>query len=346
MNAQRSELYFLSFALLAVFLVTAFILKPFLYPLILAVVFATVLEPLHRRFLTLTRQRKALSAFLSTIFIFVVLIVPFTFLAVQIFQEATGLYTSLAHDGASSELSSHALSGVNSVKSLLNIQTEVVVNFDQYLKSGLSLFIKNLGPIFGNVAKILIDTFIFLIALYYLFKDGKTIRSKLIDLSPLEDRYDETIFNKLELAINSIVRGNLTVAFIQGILTAIGFIIFGVPSAALWGTLAAITALIPSFGTSIVILPAVVFLFLSGNIPQAIGLLAWGMIAVGLIDNLLGPKLVGRGVQMHSFLILLSILGGISLFGPIGFLLGPLSLSLFLTLFEIYFKIRNKSTNL
>lgn len=343
MNTQKSELYFLSFALFVVFVVTAFILRPFLYALILAVVFATVLEPLHRRFLTLTGQRKSLSAFLSTIFIFVVLIVPLTFLAVQIFQEATGLYSSLAHDGASSELSTHAVNGVNSVKNLLNIETQAVVNFDQYLKQGLNLFIKNLGPIFGNVAKILIDTFIFLIALYYLFKDGKTIRGKLIDLSPLENKYDETILSKLELAINSIVRGNLTVAFIQGILTAIGFIIFGVPSAALWGTVAAVAALIPSFGTSLVILPAVVYLFLSGNVPQAIGLLAWGMIAVGLIDNLLGPKLVGRGVQMHSFLILLSILGGISFFGPIGFLLGPLSLSLFLTLFEIYFKIRSNT---
>jgi len=116
-----------------------------------------------------------------------------------------------------------------------------------------------------------------------------------------------------------------------------------VPSAILWGVIAAITALIPGFGTSLVIIPAILYLFLTGHIVQAVGLVIWGALAVGLIDNFLGPKLVGRGMHLHPLLVILSVLGGAALFGPIGFLLGPLCLGLFLTLFDIYFYLSKKS---
>ena len=152
----------------------------------------------------------------------------------------------------------------------------------------------------------------------------------------MRDIHDETIFNKLALAINSVVRGNLAVAIIQGILTAVGFTIFGVPNAVLWGSVAAITALIPGIGTALVIFPAIIFLFISGEALSAFGLLLWGVMAVGLIDNFLGPKLASRGMRLHPFLILLSIFGGIGFFGPIGFLLGPIILSLLFALLEIY----------
>lgn len=344
-NSQKTELYFLLTILLTVFGITFFIFKPFIYTLILAVVFATTLDPLQKKFLKITHSKNSLASLLSTVFVFVVLIVPITFLSVQIFQEATQLYGVLTQYSNESALSQNNLPAITGIKHLLNLDAKVVIDFNIFVKQGLDLLIRNLGSVLSNVVTILIDTFIFLIALYYLFKDGKSIRSKLIRLSPLNDVYDEIIFEKLKTAVNSIVRGNLTVALVQGILTALGFIIFGVPSAALWGTVAAITALIPTFGTSIVIVPAVVFLFVSGNTGGAIGLLIWGMTAVGLIDNVLGPKLVGSGVKLHSFLVLLSILGGISVFGPIGFLLGPLTLSLFFTLFDIFVDIRKKDTS-
>ena len=128
--------------------------------------------------------------------------------------------------------------------------------------------------------------------------------------------HDETIFNKLAVAINSVIRGNLAVALIQGILTAVGFALFGVPNPTLWGSVAAIAALVPSVGTALVLLPAILFLYW-GEALSALGLLLWGATAVGLIDNFLGPKLAGRGMRLHPFLILLSILGGIAFFGPL-----------------------------
>ena len=185
----------------------------------------------------------------------------------------------------------------------------------------------------------MVGIFIFLIAIYYLFKDGHKLKTAIIILSPLQDIHDETIFDKLALAINSVIRGNLAVALVQGVLTAIGFALFGVPNATLWGSIAAIAALIPGIGTALVLLPAILYLYLSGETLSAVGLLFWGMTAVGLVDNFLGPKLASRGMRLHQFLILLSILGGISFFGPLGFLLGPLILSLLFALLEIYFAV-------
>ena len=338
MNHQKSELYFLLILLVGIFILAFFIFKPFLYALILAIVFATVFEPLHKKILAMTRERKGLSALLATVAVLVVVIAPLTFLGIQIFQEATGLYSSLVSNGNATDLPR----GIGGYLQSLTRFSPVPIDspdFSQYLKQGLNWLLQHLGPLFANVAQVMVSVFIFLVALYYLFKDGRKLKAAVVALSPLQDIHDETIFNKLALAINSVIKGNLTVALIQGILTAVGFAIFGAPNATLWGSLAAITALIPGIGTALVLLPAILYLYFSGETLSAVGLLVWGVTAVGLVDNFLGPKLASRGMRLHPFLILLSILGGIGFFGPLGFLLGPLVLSLLFTLFEIYFAI-------
>ena len=134
------------------------------------------------------------------------------------------------------------------------------------------------------------------------------------------------------------------IGLIQGMLTGVGFWMFGVSNPVIWGTVAAVASLVPALGTSLVNIPAIIFLFLSGNISQAIGLLIWVVLAVGLIDNILGPYFINRGVKIHPFLILISVLGGISFFGPVGFIAGPVVLGLLFALLELYpVIIKNKS---
>jgi predicted PurR-regulated permease PerM len=328
MNHQKSELYFLLILLAGIFILTFFIFKPFLYALVLAMVFATVFEPVHKKALAITRERRGLAALLATVTVLIIVVVPITFLGIQIFKEATQLYSSIDVEDV-----------VQNFKRFFPVPTEFSIDINQYIRQGLNWLLQHLGPLFANIAKAMVGIFIFLVALYYLFKDGHKLKEAVVALSPLQDIHDETIFNKLALAINSVIKGNLVVAFVQGILTAIGFTIFGVPNAVLWGSVAAIAALIPGIGTALVLIPAILYLFLSGKTIFAVGLLLWGVTAVGLVDNFLGPKLVERGMRLHPFLILLSILGGIGFFGPLGFLLGPLVLSLFFALFEIYLAI-------
>ncbi len=338
MNNQKSELYFLLIILVGIFILAFFVFKPFLYTLILAIIFATVFEPVHKHALVITRGRSALSALLATISVLIVIIMPLIFLGVQIFQEATQLYSSLVSNGGATDLSRNVSDIIQSLMRFSPVPIDSL-NVNEYLKQGLSWLLQHLGPLFASFVKVVVGIFIFLIAIYYLFKDGHKLKTAIIILSPLQDIHDETIFDKLALAINSVIRGNLAVALVQGVLTAIGFALFGVPNATLWGSIAAIAALIPGIGTALVLLPAILYLYLSGETLSAVGLLFWGMTAVGLVDNFLGPKLASRGMRLHQFLILLSILGGISFFGPLGFLLGPLILSLLFALLEIYFAV-------
>ncbi len=342
MNYQKSELYFIFTLLAGAGVLTFLIFKPFLYALILAVIFATVFEPVHKRALVVTRDKSGLAALVTTISILVVIVVPVTFLGIQIFKESVQLYASLANNGGAAGLS-RAIEGV--AQSWGFFLPAGSFDLGQYMQQGLSWLIQHIGTVFSNATKIMVGIFVLLIALFHLFKDGDKLKRSLIALSPLHDIHDQTIIRKLELAINSVVRGSILVGLVQGVLTAIGLAIFGVPNPVLWGSVAAITALIPGFGTSLVIVPAIIFLVIAGSATSALGLLAWGIVAVGLIDNVLGPKLVGRGTKLHPFLILLSILGGISLFGPLGFLFGPLSVSLFVASLEIYSTIRKESNN-
>ncbi len=157
-----------------------------------------------------------------------------------------------------------------------------------------------------------------------------------MDISPLAEADDETIFKKLALAVSAVVRGSLIVAFIQGILATVGFMIFGLPNPVLFGTIAAIAALVPGVGTALVLVPAIGYLFLSGNTFGAAGLFIWGTVVVGLVDNFLGPQLIGNKMKLHPLAVFLAVLGGIVFFGPIGIIVGPLVISLFSALLDVY----------
>ncbi len=332
MEHQKSELYFLLALLLVVGIFTFFIFSPFLYAIFFAIVFATLFAPLHNKISKFLHRSSGLASFITTISILLIVIIPTIFLGIQILQEATSLYSFIVTGGAIKNFSSFFPASIDFSS----------LDISQYLQQGLSWLVGHLGPIFSNIVKMTLGIFIFLVAIYYLFKDGAKFKEKILSLSPLKSAHNETIFSNLSVAINSVIKGKLAIGLIQGLLTALGFFIFGVPNAILWGSLAAILALIPGVGTALVFIPAILYLYVTKDNFYALGLLLWGIIAVGLVDNILGPKLVEQGIKLHPFLILLSIFGGISFFGPVGFLLGPLVLSLFFALIEIYFVIRKE----
>lgn len=335
MDREKSQIYFLFLLLALTAVLSFFILRPFLFAFVLALVFAVIFQPLHEKMLKYTFNHEGLAAFATTVVIVILIFTPLALLGAQIFQELKELYLSLAGGGKDNILNALDKLAVISHRYFPSAQ-DITAGIDQYFKQGLSWLLNNLGAVFSNFAKMVMTAFLFIFSLYYLLKDGQKLRKKIINLSPLNDADDETIIKKLELAVSSVVRGNFAIAFIQGALTALGFTVFGVPNAILWGAAATVASLIPSLGTSLVFIPAIILLFAGGRVFSAVGLLIWGILAVGLIDNFLGPKLIGRGMQLHPLLVLLSVLGGIGFFGIIGFILGPIILSLLFTLFDIY----------
>ncbi len=340
MSHRTSQKYFLLALLLGALALTFFIFLPFFAPLALAAVFAVILQPLYRRLIPAVRGRESVAALCTVLISIVIILVPLFFIGFQILREAQGIYVSYSDAGfvgSINALTDSIAPMADSIvpgsgDSIRNISAEL----DTYVRNALGIFVQHLGSTFASLAGLLLALFIFFVTLYYLLRDGRALLRTLILLSPLSDVDDEKIAGRLGTAVNSVIKGMLSIAFIQGVLAGIGFAIFGVPNPVFWGLVAGFAAMIPAFGTALVIAPAVVYLAIGGDLWQAIGLAVWGTAAVGMIDNFLSPYFISRGMHLHPLLVLLSVLGGVIFFGPVGIFMGPLALSLLIALLDLY----------
>ena len=309
------------------------VFAPFAGTLALSAIIVTICYPIHKRVLKLVnKKRKSLAAFISVFVVLVVVILPFALIASLISAEAFEIYKSLSN----SDHSTFA----NSVDHLQSLLQAVIPGFSldiaTILQQAAAWVADSFLSILAGTASVVFFFFIALIGTYFFFKDGKQFTQYLIELSPLADDDDEKILDRLGNAVRSVALGTLAIAVLQGILTAAGLAFFGFERYILWGSIAALGALIPGVGTTIVLAPAIVVLFYKGYLLSSLLLLLWGVLIVGLVDNIIGPKIMSRGNKMHPFLILISVLGGLAYFGPIGFVLGPVILSFFLVLLELY----------
>lgn len=340
MTSHAAGQYFLLLLLAGAGVLTFFVFEPFIAALVLASVFAVILQPVYRRIHREMPRWPSVAALLTVFLSVVCILIPLGFIGTQIGFEAAGLYKSFIDGSAKAQLASILKSAEEFIGIYVtdteSLSERLSANISNYAQLALTWLLQHLGSAFSGIASVFLSLFIFFIALYYLLRDGLKVKQVLIELSPLRDSYDESVFDKLERAVNSVIKGNLMIALIQGVLSAIGFTIFGVPNPVLWGTVTALAALIPAVGTGIVFIPIIFFLFLTGNSFGAVGLVIWGVLAVGLIDNVLGPRLIGSGIKLHPLLVLLSVLGGITFFGALGIFLGPLTLSLLFALLSIY----------
>ncbi len=342
MEKNTHSHYFLLLALSAACLVVYFIAKPFLGPLILATVFAFLFQPIYKKFLQYFKKRESLAALATTTLAIVFIVIPLALLGTQIFKQSSELYLSLTSGSGGFESLFKKI--IDWAHSTFPVLATIELDFAQYAKQALAAMIQNLGAVFSSFAHLLLNAFLFLTAFYFLLKDGNKLKNYFVALSPLNDSDDEFILSRLKSGVSAAIKGNLAIGLIQGVLTGIGFAVFGVPNAALWGGVAVVAAFLPGLGTALVITPAIIYLFITGNTFGGIGLSVWGLIAVGMIDNFLGPKLVGRGMQLHPLAVFVAVLGGMSFFGPLGFLLGPLAVSMCLALADIYFSLNNKKS--
>jgi predicted PurR-regulated permease PerM len=272
----------------------------------------------------------------STGVVLIIILVPLIIFGFLIFHEAVNLYQSF---GAGSGGDVLALLKINIDRVLAQLfpGSGITIDVSGYFQQFAGWSAQMFGGLFTSALTNIMMAIFAVFSLFYFFKDGENIARVLVVYSPLSDQDDARIFERIRHSISMTFRGSIIIALIQGVVSGIGFWIFGVPNPALWGGVAAVAALVPNLGTSLVLIPAIVYLaFVSGNLVPAAGLALWGMIAVGLIDNFLASQLIGRGVQMHPLLVVLGVLGGVGMFGPVGFLIGPTILAVLLTLLEMY----------
>ncbi|MBP9757667.1 MAG: AI-2E family transporter [Candidatus Pacebacteria bacterium] len=347
MKGMTAQHYFLLALLAGAAWVAFLVVKPFFSALALGAVFAVVLQPVYRRIRSYVRGKESLAA-LSTVGVSIIIVlIPIIFVSLQLLKEAQALYGSLNDTDTQRVFSQWVTANGAKVDTYVPNASqslrEISASFDDYARAAASWIVLNIGAAFSSIASLFLNLFIFFVTLYYLLRDGGRLKRYLIELSPLNDSDDEHIVHKLEVAVNSVVKGKLAIAVIQGVLAGIGLAIFGVPNPVVWGLVAIVVSLIPPIGTALVLFPAIMYLVIAGELPSAGGLTLWA-VGVSVIDNVIGPRLIGDGMQIHPLLVLLSVLGGLALFGPVGLFLGPLSIALLLALLSLHTIIAPESS--
>lgn len=339
MNTHMSSRYFFFGMIILALALVVRIWLPFLPLVVLSASLAVIFYPLNVWInKKCTWQSGWLGAALSVVAFIVVVFGPLVFLGTIVVRQATDLYTSLTNGGATQYIAQF-----NATIGHL-LPDAFTFTVQEKLAALLSSISTNLAGILTATLNTLFMFLLLLLSLFYFIKDGAHWKNRIIQLSPLDDADDRTIIARLHDAVIGVFRGYLLIALAQGFLAGLGLALFGVPHAALFGLMAGFASFIPSVGTSLVCVPIVIFLFATGDTNAAIGFGIWSAVIVGTIDNILNPILVGIKINIPPMFILFSVLGGISLLGPIGILIGPLSLSFLHTLFSLYFPPKNSES--
>jgi predicted PurR-regulated permease PerM len=330
MQPKIIEKYFFFGLLSATLIFAFFIFRPFWIILVLGASFSIVLYPVYK-WLNGKHLPNWFASLLTILFFIIVLCVPLFGIGSIVFTQSQNLYHSTIGNGNITPFISSVGNKINHI-----LPSGVYFNLNEKISSFLSFLTSNVANIFSGTISALFSFVLLLLTIFYFLKDGENWKEMLLHLSPLSETADKKILAKLSQTISGVMKGYLLIALIQGTLMGIGLTIFRVPNPAIWAVIAGIAAIIPPLGTAIVSVPAVIFLFATGHTGLAIGLLIWAVAIVGSGDNLLNPYIVGHKINVPPFLILFSVLGGISLLGPVGILIGPLTVSLLYTLTEIY----------
>src|SRR5690606_4810012 len=187
----------------------------------------------------------------------------------------------------------------------------------------------------------LISLGVMLYLLYFLFRDGSGISRRIKEAIPLTPAQRDGLILKFTMVIRAIVKGTILVALVQGALGGLIFWALGINAPVLWGVLMALLALLPAVGTGLVWLPVAIYLLVSGAVWKGVILIAFGVLVIGLVDNILRPILVGRSTKIPDYIVLISTLGGLAIFGLNGFVIGPIIAAMFIAVWDIYTQSRN-----
>jgi predicted PurR-regulated permease PerM len=303
-------------------------------------VLVIIFYPLYKKILS-KLKKQSISSILSIIIILICFILPLGLITGAIVNEAAGLATS-TYDKVTAIINDPARGQkftdiYNYVNQYVNIQK--FVNSDElkgFLTKVSAAVLQATFDFLGGAAGTMVSLFFAIFTMYYLFRDGDKILKKLPDVIPLEKDQTGILLQKIYNSINATIYGSLFIALIQGTMGGLMLWILGVPSPIIFGVLMMILAILPMGGTGFVWVPIVIVFVITGDYAKAVILAAYGLLAIGMIDNFLMPKIVGKRTKMHELFIFFSVLGGIQLFGLLGLFLGPVVLSITMGLLSIF----------
>ncbi len=315
------------------------VVKPFFFAIFWAAVIASIFMPLHD-WLENRLHRPGLSASLMLVVIVLIIFLPAVILGSLLITESMQIYEALNTEGSPAQRSlNNLMAAVTDEKILKALPfdkgyvidkiSELSRSIAGYILSSLTALTQNLFVFFVNFA-------VTLYTLFFFFRDGKVFLRRILSLIRLGEGKEDVLYHRFVDTARSTVKATLIIGGLQGTMEGIVFFLTGVEGALIWGFVMVIAAIIPLLGCTIVWAPAGIAMLVQGYIWEGIVIIAFGALVVGSIDNLLRPILVSKDVNMHPLLIFLSSLGGISLFGVSGFVIGPIVVSLLIVLIEMY----------
>jgi predicted PurR-regulated permease PerM len=343
MNNPELQKKFFVVLLVLVSLAFCWILLPFYGAVFWAAVFAILFAPFHRWILRRNNQRHNSAAVLTLLLCLILVILPLTLIGMSLVQEASQVFSKIRSGEINFSLYFRQM--VDSLpKAVVNILERYGVldleSFQERLSSSAGqasqLIATRALTIGQNTFNFAISFFVMLYLLFFFLRDGQDLVVRIRDAVPLSAYYKRYLFTKFTTVIRATVKGNIVVAIVQGALGGLIFWFLGIHGALLWGVLMAFLSLLPAVGAALVWLPVAIYFLLSGAIWQGVVLTLFGVLVIGLVDNVLRPILVGKDTKMPDYVVLISTLGGMALFGLNGFVIGPVIAALFIAAWDLF----------
>lgn len=337
LRSLNVSFFFLLF--LAVGVVLFFIFQPFLTAIIAAAILTALFKRPYHWFEHVMRGHRGASAFLTCLLVITIIVTPLFLVLSLAISEASNLYHTVTQESVLQSSIEKVLTTIHNTP-YLNLfldtaafdQERIIDDIKNLSQNALGL----LQAAYQGVTHFIFWVFIMFFTLFYFLIDGKKTLRALMELSPLKNEHDKLLVQKFISISRATLKGTIVVGVIQGLLGGITFWIAGIPSPAIWGLIMILFSIIPMIGSTLIWFPAGLIMLFLGDIWQGIFILSVGLGIISVIDNVLRPKLVGKDTQMHPLLIFFATLGGIALFGLPGFVIGPIIVSLFMALSEIY----------
>lgn len=331
-----------TFALLIAYLLYT-ILAPFLGALVWAGAISVITFPLYEKLLTRCKGREIPAAALMTAAVVMAVIIPLVGLIVTVSREAALAYQYLENataDGAGlalGNLLTHPavipwLERIKPLTSSLNLDLNAMLL--PAVKKGLATLLNYSTGILKNFFEFLFKLMLMVISLFFFYKDGAKFLERFWRVVDIREGLKTTISDTVKRVLGAVMYGIVLTCLVQGALGGLGFKVAGLPSPILFGALMAICALIPVIGTALIWLPGALYLLMHGQTLWALLLIAWGVVVVSGIDNILRPLFISGIAKLHILIIILGVLGGILAFGITGVVAGPVILALVLVFFE------------
>lgn len=319
------------------------ILLPFSGAIFWGAVLAIVFAPLHNRLKRRLGERRNLAAILSLFLIVVAVILPVALVGSSLVDQATSVFTRVnvteinfakKFDDLLGRLPSWAISWLE------RHEAEITATLDAQFKAGIAelsdlaaAYAVNVGR---NALDFAVSIGVMLYLLFFLFRDGPTIAWRIQRAAPLRSDYKRALFAKFVTVIRATVKGNVLVAMTQGALGGLIFWLFDIPGPVLWGVVMTFLSLLPAVGAAIVWGPVALYYLFTGAFWPGVLLGMYGVLVIGLVDNVLRPILVGKDTKLPDYLVLLSTLGGMALLGLNGFVIGPAIAAMFVAAWDLF----------